>query len=289
MPRFSWPVRAPFTLRRLHSVDRAAALEMCRANPVDSVYIQQNLEQDKRGYTGAVGLFDNADSAMVALAWESGTIVPLGFDDDGLDILADTLRGRPYLANSLVGPRNQVMGLWRRIEDDWGPSRDERVPQYSMVLGADSPIEPDLEVRPATPDEASLVLPAAIAMFTEEVGYDPTVHGNAYAVRSRELIGAGHTYIKLGPRQDGAGRRVIFKADVGVLSSDVAQLQGVWTAPDLRRRGIATAALASVVRQVRRDHAPTVSLYVNHYNTAAIRLYERLGFRVDSEWATILL
>ncbi len=290
LPRLHLPIRPPLAVRRIYGVDRPAAFELCREHPVDTAFIQQNLEHAGIGPSGAVGLFSKVDEArLVALAWISGTVTPFGFSDEGLDLLAEYLRARPHCASSLVGPRAQVLGLWERIQGSWGAAREVRDPQLSMVCDSDVSIEGDAEVRPAVLDEASLVLPAAVAMFTEELGYDPTVAGSGYALRSRSLVRAGRTYIKLGPRVDGPGRRVVFKADVGALSADVAQIQGVWTAPDLRGRGIATAALAEVVRQVRRDHAPVVSLYVNHYNHAAFRVYEKVGFRTRSEWASVLL
>ena len=34
--------------------------------------------------------------------------------------------------------------------------------------------------------------------------------------------------------------------------------------------------------------APTVSLYVNHYNTGALIAYERVGFRQVGTYATVL-
>ena len=59
-------------------------------------------------------------------------------------------------------------------------------------------------------------------------------------------------------------------------------------APDRRGRGLATAGMAAVVNQVRRTFAPTVSLYVNDYNRAAIAAYERIGMRRVGEYATVL-
>jgi predicted GNAT family acetyltransferase len=61
----------------------------------------------------------------------------------------------------------------------------------------------------------------------------------------------------------------------------------VWTRPDLRGRGIATAALGEVLR--RGLHlAPTVSLYVNDFNVSGRRLYRRLGMREVGILTTIL-
>jgi uncharacterized protein len=82
--------------------------------------------------------------------------------------------------------------------------------------------------------------------------------------------------------------RVAFKAELGAVSSQVAQVQGVWVPPDLRGHGLATAGMAAVVNQTIGTVAPAVSLYVNHYNTAAIRVYEKVGFRRVGTYATVL-
>jgi predicted GNAT family acetyltransferase len=47
--------------------------------------------------------------------------------------------------------------------------------------------------------------------------------------------------------------------------------------------------MAAVVRDALRRVAPSVSLYVNDYNAAARRLYDRCGFRRVGTFATVLL
>lgn len=281
--------RTPFLLRRLHSVDKQAAFEFCEKNPIDTVFIRQNLEQAGLSLSGAVGIFYKPDNELVSLLWESGMAIPVGFSELGLDMAGDYLRRRPRGLTSFVGPRDQVIGLWKRIESDWGPAADVRDPQYSMVLDS-APLMPgDDEVRPATVGEGKLVFPVAVAAFKEEVGYDPSEHSNSYLLRTRSLIRHRRTYIKLGKNAQGEPR-VIFKADIGALAGGVAQIQGVWTVPDMRGQGIASAALASIIRQLHNDpQIQHVTLYVNHYNLPALRVYEKLGFRHLSDWATVQL
>lgn len=48
--------------------------------------------------------------------------------------------------------------------------------------------------------------------------------------------------------------------------------------PDRRRRGIATALLATLLREVG-DHEAQITLEVRRSNTGALALYERFGFR----------
>jgi predicted GNAT family acetyltransferase len=121
-------------------------------------------------------------------------------------------------------------------------------------------------------------------MFTEELGVAP--HGPRDALEYRRrisaLIAAGRAYAVFD--EDGA---VIFKADVAAVSDQTCQLQGVWVRPDLRGRGIGTAALATVLHHGL-ELAPTVSLYVNDFNLAARRVYARLGMQEVGALATVL-
>ena len=79
---------------------------------------------------------------------------------------------------------------------------------------------------------------------------------------------------------------VVFKTELSAWTPQVVQLQGVYTAPALRGRGIATAGLAAVCADVMRD-VPLCSLYVNHFNASALRVYERLGFHTVADFATL--
>ncbi len=131
----------------------------------------------------------------------------------------------------------------------------------------------------ALPEDLISVLPASVAMFTEEVGYSPvgTDGGMGYRRRVADLLRQGRTFVRLGP----AGE-VIFKADLGSVSSQVAQVHGVWVDPRWRGQGLAAPAMAAVVQAALRDNAPIVSLYVNDYNSRAIAAYERVGFAASA-------
>jgi predicted GNAT family acetyltransferase len=78
-----------------------------------------------------------------------------------------------------------------------------------------------------------------------------------------------------------------FQCNVGAHTPVTAQIQGVWTPKALRGRGYATLGLANISRRLL-DENPTVSLYVNDFNTAAIALYDRIGYTRVGELATYL-
>ena len=65
-------------------------------------------------------------------------------------------------------------------------------------------------------------------------------------------------------------------------------VQGVYTWPELRRKGLAVAGMSGLVREAFAQGADDVQLAVVAGNGAALRLYEGLGFRPFDELRTIL-
>ncbi|VEI12666.1 GNAT family N-acetyltransferase [Trueperella bialowiezensis] len=274
-------------IRRLSALDKPAAIRLLERDPVATVLARVHIEAEPTRPAHALGLFDD-DGELTALCWNGANLVPFGFDAAGLDLLAEHLLTSRQLCNSLVGPADQVLPLWERLDGGYSRPRDIRERQLSMVYEGREVVAPDPEVRAAQLGEGRLVVPASVAMFTEEVGYDPTVFGNAYTRRVHDLVRHGYTFVRIGPNEYGVPR-VEFKADVGAIAGGVAQIQGVWTAPDLRGQGIAARAMVTVAHAVSAAIAPTVSLYVNDYNTAAVRAYQKAGFTTVGIYATVLL
>jgi predicted GNAT family acetyltransferase len=65
-------------------------------------------------------------------------------------------------------------------------------------------------------------------------------------------------------------------------------LQGIYTWPEYRRRGIASFGLSEFCREAFRAGTDHVQLAVVDDNIAARRLYERLGFSSFAKLRTIL-
>lgn len=198
--------------------------------------------------------------------------------------LADYLAQTQVLTSSIIGYRDDVFGLWEQVSSFLGPARLIRADQPLMALTVTPLIEPNPAVRLATPDELDLVLPAAAMMFREEVGIDPLRPATLpiYRARLLELLTAGRTYVLI------ENDEVIFKADVGVLSNQVIQVQGVWVAPSHRGHRISGPALAAAIGKMQQT-TPVISLYVNDFNSRAIRLYRSLGFNQVGTFASVML
>lgn len=137
--------------------------------------------------------------------------------------------------------------------------------------------------RLATSADLGELLPAAAAMFTEEVGFDPIArYGDGYAARLRTLIVGQRSAIVTD-----VNGRVIFKADAGIVNLDAAQVQGVWLHPDYRGYGLAKPFFAAAAQILRRSH-PHLSLYVNDYNARALAMYRGTGWEQIGQFSTII-
>ena len=278
--------------------DVPAALAVCATDPVGSVLAASRLEQAADGGVRRAGgeLWGYAeDDVLLAVCWVGANLVPvLGpLDDDvaarALSAFADLGRVRGRRCSSIVGPADAVLGLWSRLRGSWPLEREVRAHQPSMVLDGDPLVAPDPRVRRSRTDEYDIVLPACVRMFTEEVGYSPASGpGGPYETRVRRLIEDGRSFV-LVDRPGGLRRpRVVFKAEVPAVAGGVAQVQGVWVDPERRGERLSEAGMARVAELTRAEIAPVVSLYVNGYNTRAVRAYRAVGFREVGAYATVL-
>jgi len=152
-------------------------------------------------------------------------------------------------------------------------------PAGAVQLGG----EPAGYARLATSADLGELLPAAAAMFTEEVGFDPVArYGDGYAARLRTLIAGQRSAIVTD-----VNGRVIFKADAGIVNLDAAQVQGVWLHPDYRGYGLAKPFFAAAA-QILQRHYPHLSLYVNDYNARALAMYRGTGWEQIGQFSTII-
>ncbi|KNB51185.1 GNAT family N-acetyltransferase [Streptomyces caatingaensis] len=226
-----------------------------------------------------------ADGRLESLCYAGANLVPICAGPDAVRAFADRARRAGRRCSSIVGPAGPTADLWSLLEPHWGPAREVRSHQPLMVtrtLPAD--VEPDPYVRRVRKDEMETILPACVAMFTEEVGISPLAGdgGLLYQARVAELVGSGRSFARI---EDG---RVVFKAEIGAATDRACQIQGVWVAPEHRGRGLSVTGMAAVLRYALRDVAPVASLYVNDYNTAARAAYRRVGFVEDGAFMSVL-
>lgn len=272
-------MRTGTRVRPLAPSDREEALRLLRRQPVTSILAAVHLDS-LRG-SGAQMFGVETDGELRAVCWAGANTVPVG-DLSAMPPLAAHLRRRGRRCSSIVGSSTLVDALWEELRGSWAPPREVRGLQPALLIDGPPAVVPDTRIRRARPEDFDALFPAAVAMFTEEVGYDPTRSGGGYAQYVRSLVASSRSWLVT---IDGS---VVFKADIGALWDGLAQVQGVWVHPRWRGRGLGTAAMAGMVDQILSGTASAVSLYVNDYNAAARRVYEKVGFRPAGTYATIL-
>ncbi len=221
---------------------------------------------------------------LQAMCFVGGNVVLSTADEDAVLAFTSVIGAR-MLCSSLMGPAQPAAALWERLRgralSGWGKPREVRLNQPVLVTTtpADQPM--DTRVREIVPAELDLYFPAAVAMYEEEVGVSPLDASNGYRRHIYQTIATRWAF---GIVEDS---RVIFKADIGAAWRDHCQIQGVWLDPALRGKGLSAAAMNAVLRLVLRRY-DCVSLYVNDFNTPAMRLYEGLGMQRHGEFATVM-
>ncbi|HMA46842.1 MAG TPA: DUF4081 domain-containing protein [Frankiaceae bacterium] len=224
------------------------------------------------------------DGRLLAACYTGANLWPVQVGPTAARAFAERARRQGRRCSSIVGTADGVLDLWRHLSAVWGPAREVREDQPLLAISSPPLVAADPGVRRVRPDELDVLLPACVAMFTEEIGVSPNVGdgGGLYRARIAEFVEQGRSFARI---EDG---RVLFKAEIGAVSGGVCQVQGVWVAPELRGGGLGTAGTASVVAQAQRSLAPVVSLYVNGFNVAARRAYDRVGFRRVGTFASVL-
>lgn len=273
-------------VRLLGPSDVQAALAIADQDPIANVFVRHRISAsnlDPR-WLGAEmwGWFE--DAKLISLLHVGANIAPAMATPRAIDAFVERLIVRRTKPSSIVGPVSVAQPMWDQLRPYWGSARSERLNQPLMAISHDSDFPLDNRVKPVLMSQIDSYYPACVAMFTEELGFSPEAdNSGGYRARIEQIVAQHWAWAII------ENDEVLFKAEVGAAGPRVCQIQGVWVTPRWRNKGLGSAAMASVVRQVRRSVAPTLSLYVNDHNHAARRVYEYVGFKQKDTFASVLL
>lgn len=177
---------------------------------------------------------------------------------------------QPLVSWMMVGPRKAVDGLWEGLGcPGFRVFYDQRL--YACER---PPPGPALVPQPAALGDVRLVARLQREMLQEDLGL---AAGRIDVVnqerRVRERVEQGRMFVL----RDADGD-VVFTIDGGNMGPHGTQVGGTFTVPAARGQGIATRAMRGLCGQLL-QRVPRVTLHVNEANTAAVRVYERSGFR----------
>lgn len=266
-------------LWRLDVDDAASLSELLEADVLQNVFLRSELRMGalSSGQWWGVG----SNGRLRATLLGGALVVPWVPDPEDYERIVDAFT-RQQAPRMLVGPRHQVVGLHRARPQPPAP-REQRDPQPFMVLRRGAlTVKAAPQVRLAAPADLDRLTLAAADMHREEMGIDPlAIDPAGWRSRMGTLIKRGWSWVWT------EGEQVVFKAELSGWTPEAVQIQGVYTAPEARNRGIATAGLAAVCQAVLAQ-VPACTLYVNHYNAPARAVYRRLGFEHAGDFATLM-
>jgi uncharacterized protein len=266
--------------------DRDEVLAICDRDAVTNVFVSSRIRNaglDPRRLGAQVwGYYEAA--RLTSLCYSGANLVPIEATPGAVSVFAERARVQGRRCSSIVGPADAVTQMWGLLAPSWGRPREVRAVQPVLTIAGAPRVTPDPLVKAVRPDQLNLMLPACIAMFTEEVGVSPIGPdgGVAYRARVSELIRAGRSFARIENGQ------VLFKAEVGAATPLACQVQGVWVPPEARGRGLASRGMAAVVEAALATLAPVVTLYVNDYNAPARAAYSRVGFTQANTFMSVL-
>ena len=274
------------SLRLLTDRDRDDVLQLCDRDPVVNVFVSSRVHEvglDPVRLGGQMWGFVPG-GRLTSVCYAGANLVPVAATPDAVTAFAGRARLQGRRCSSIVGPSEAVRQMWDLLRPYWGTPREIRDSQPVMATSQRPPVPADPQLRRVRMDELNVLLPASVAMFTEEVGISPLGPdgGAAYRARVAELIASGRAFARI---EDG---RVMFKAEIGAVTPHACQVQGVWVRPELRGRGLAVAGMAALVQEALRSVAPVVSLYVNDFNAPARAVYRKVGFAEVATLTSVL-
>lgn len=247
-------------------------LDFCRRDPVERVFLE---DVARRGHSRFVAT--RGEEGLRAICHLGTNVVPSG-DDCGAFADAASKVG----ARMLIGEEGAVTDLFEAARRRLPRPRDDRPGQPVYAISV-PPAPGDTGLRPATPADLDLLVPACAASHREELGVDPLRRDpEGFRWRTRTQIEDGRSWLWE------VGGVIRFKAEASAWTPSAVQLQQVWVDPPVRRQGFATRGLCDLIRLLL-ERTPVVTLFVRRDNVPAIRLYEAIDMRHVFSYRSILL
>ena len=273
-------------VRPLTRTDISSVKNLALQDEISNCFLINRL-QELEQYTWSLQnefLVFEENGKIESAVYFGANIIPLNTSEKSQIQFAQHLLDQPKRISSIVGNKYEVMSFWQILKPFMPTPREIRSKQPLLVIDDLPLVAPDNFVQPVLMRDLDLLIPACVSMFTEEVGVSPVgeISEKSYRNRIADVINQRKMFARIENNQ------VIFKAEIGVSTNKVCQVQGVWVPPHLRGRNFGKAGMASVVNFARQNFAPKVSLYVNDYNLRAQAVYKSVGFQEHSTFATIL-
>lgn len=269
------PEPEPFGARPLDPVDRDEAVALAAGCGCHGVYVHNAL-CDGTGETLAL----HGEEGLVGLCWfgPRGNLILLQNCELDGHAVAQAVQQSHLPWRIVLGAPASVDALRRQIR---GEPLVHRNQEYFTAGPADVPAGlVRFEVRPARAADAAALVAAALLLNEADLRVDPR------RVDRRWLQDTVHARIGDGStRVIEVGGRLLCKLDLGSNGPGGLVVEGVFTFPQARGQGLATALVASVIKNA----GGRVCLHVAAENGPARSAYQRAGMKPQGSCRLLLL
>jgi hypothetical protein len=203
--------------------------------------------------------------------------------DEALRALAFVARKHANEIHLIMSGEDSALDFWAQaIEGSAKPRLVCR--EYLFEIAFPFPVRHcELDIRLAHPEELEQIAEAQAEIAFMESGVDPlTRDRKGFLDRVMRRIEQGRIFVAV---ENG---KLLFKADVVSLTTDVAYLEGIYVPADRRGEGIGSSCLAKVGMRLM-NSVRTVCLLSNSEGSNAHRSFMKAGFKHTGECTTVFV
>lgn len=264
------------TIERLSQTHLEALRGFLGQDPVHNLYLLGVLEdygiepKPEQAPFAFFGLFQGTSlTGALFVGNGGGLVLPSAGSPERIEQLCKGLP-EPVQLRGALGERASVDVLVRYL----CPTK----PRVSLVQSLFAVSADDLgpftnpTLRLATEDDLPKLVPLAGQAVKETLRRDPLADDpEAFTARVRQRVKARRTYVLPD------GDRLVFKVDIGSRSRFGAELEGLYTIPEERRRGHATLSLGQLCRSLL-SALPRLTLRADENDVAIPIIARKVGF-----------
>jgi uncharacterized protein len=260
------------SVRLLHESDRDSVLNLLRQSPIDAVHLIGMIEDQgivNPAHRGQFfGYFE--DDMLLAVALLGHSVVIFG-NDSSLQPFAQATIDSKAECQIIFGQDNQVEQYATYLEN---LGRQTRLVRKHQWLVCQKPILSlkQLQLRRATMEELDRVVAIQAEMAFAASGINPRQNDwQGFRSRVADRIQRGRVWVKM---EDG---QLVFKLDIINQTNSATYIEGVWTHPEHKGKGIATTCVSELIHRLFRKGS-VACLVVAPDDKGANRVYEKVGF-----------
>jgi uncharacterized protein len=218
------------------------------------------------------GRFVDAElTAVLFVGGQGGLVVPSASPSNTIADIARALSGS-FKPVAILGDKSGVDVLAQHLCPTVKPRVSKNQRLFSVSADDLGPFT-NPTLRLATDADVEQLVPMAAAAVKEMLDTDPmSEDAIGFTERVQMRVKSKRTYVL-----EDAEKRLIFKIDIGSRSAFGAELEGLYTLPDVRRLGHATLSLGQISRHLL-SSLPRLTLRVDDTDPQLAGLARKVGY-----------